>query len=174
MLRVKPYRKYCRKQAVNGARAELPVMAATSEEDRQARYDPAIKLLIEFQAKHGLEECFRRLRAFMVSYANLLSGVLPDVAKRGLEVAKNFSAGEATDEDLDSAAADCWKHLESIGDMYDFSRPENLAVRAVLCTLTRTSSGHDLEQTIHYFLIFADGVEDHSSEVDRLLRRHFL
>jgi hypothetical protein len=110
----------------------------------------------------------------MVSYLDLTRDALPKAAGRALEVARRFVADQASDDDLDAAAVDCWKHLESSGATYDFSNQENLAFRAVLCTLVRSSSAHAPQLTVEYFLSFADGVEDHSLEIDRLLRKHFL
>jgi hypothetical protein len=56
---------------------------------------------------------------------------------------------------------------------YDFSDRENLAIRAVLCTLMTDPIESDIEQTTEWFLNFSDKVENHSEEIQDLLQRHF-
>jgi len=137
------------------------------------RHDRAIDHILDFENTHGLEETIRRLRVFMVSYLGLMEGPLPDAAREGLAVAKRFIAGEASYPDLETASDRCWTRLKSLDHRYDFSNPENLAIRAAWCTLSTMPTKTDLRQTIEYFLQFADRIEDHSSEIQTLLERHF-
>lgn len=144
------------------------------EDERIAyRHDKAVDIVIAAQKKLGVEETFRRLIQFMISYLSLMRNSLPEVAQRALSVSEKFSAGLATSEDMEVARHNCWNHLESIGAMYDFDSRDALSIRAVLCTLTADPNRHDLIEFVEWFLQFADSVEDHSLELPKLLEMYF-
>jgi hypothetical protein len=136
-------------------------------------HDRVIDLVKKFHEKFGLDETFRRLIAFMVSYVSLMKNSLPDAAREALAVSERVGAGAGTDEDAVSARNSCWNYLKSIGSEYDFDSREACAVRAVLCTLITDPRQNDLSHITHWFLRFADTVEDHSSEMKGLFDEHF-
>ena len=109
----------------------------------------------------------------MISYLGLMRAPLPDVAKDALVVSTQFISGEADDAGLEAASNRCWNYLKSIDSRYDFGNRENLAIRAAWCTLITHPTTNELQQTIEYFLEFADRIEDHSSQIENLLQQHF-
>jgi hypothetical protein len=133
-----------------------------------------LDFVLGFLKNHGLEETIRRTRVFMVSYLGLMRRPLPDAAKDALTVSTQFISGKADHADLEAASKLCWNYLKSIDARYDFTNPENLAIRAAWCTLITHPTTNEFELTLQYFLEFADRVEDHSGEIESLLREHFV
>ena len=133
----------------------------------------AIDFVVGFLRNHGPEETIRRSRIFMISYLGLMRTPLPDAAKDALVVSTQFISGEADDAGLEAASNRCWNYLKSIDSRYDFGNRENLAIRAAWCTLITHPTTNELQQTIEYFLEFADRIEDHSSQIENLLQQHF-
>jgi len=159
----------------NGDRAPSGAEGSTKQEracmiDHHAR---AIDFIVGFLKNHGLEETIRRSRIFMISYLGLMRAPLPDVAKDALVVSTQFISGEADHAGLEVARNRCWNYLRSIDSRYDFGNRENLAIRAAWCTLITHPTTNELQQTIEYFLEFADRIEDHSSQIENLLQQHF-
>jgi hypothetical protein len=138
---------------------------------RHERHDEAIDLVMSFLSEHGAEDAFRRLIAFMVSYLGLMRGALSDKARSALSIAEKYSLKPELVDDALAARVDCWNHLKSNSQEYDFESREACGLRAVICALT--TDVVDFHELTSWFLEFADGVEDHSFEVKRLIEGHF-
>jgi hypothetical protein len=135
------------------------------------RHDKAIDFIMSFQKQRGKEEALRRLISFMVSYLSLVGSVLPEKARSALIVAQKYSLNLDRIDEAITARVDCWNYLKSTGQEYDFEGREARAIRAVLCALTTEPT--DLGELTSWFLDFADGFEDHSSEIEALIVSHF-
>lgn len=143
------------------------------EENLTNRHDRAIDLLERFQTERGVDEAFRRMMRFMISYLSLMKDSLPKVATKGLAVAERYHGGAGSKEEIELARDDCWNFLKCSGSEYDFDTRESRAIRAVLSTLETDPAKHDLGEAMEWFLTFSDGVEDHSSKIRSLIKEHF-
>jgi hypothetical protein len=109
----------------------------------------------------------------MIAYLSLTKNSLPDVAARALAVAERFNTDVSLGNEVQRARRDCWDSLKSIGAMFDFESRDSRSIRAALCTLETDRTTADVSELAEWFLTFADGVEDHSSELWDLAKTAF-
>jgi hypothetical protein len=140
---------------------------------RDERHGRAIERMSAFAKRSGHEAACLRLQAFMIAYLAPLKPGLPHDIKAALGIAGQFQEDLRTNEDISKARDTCWQYLETGGIMYDFANKENCAVRAVLATLARGPIQVDLNETLYWFLLFSDHVEDQSDRLDDLIARYF-
>lgn len=132
-----------------------------------------VEILERFQEEFGLKETYKRVNHFMISYLSNMKDSLPEVAHNGLQIAEKFHDGLSTHIDLENARVKCWEFLDKKSASLDVTDPENCAVRAAICFLYADPPSDDLPELLEWFLVLANKVEDHSSEIAPLLERHF-
>lgn len=110
----------------------------------------------------------------MIAYLSLIRAPLPDVAARGLAVARQFQDGAVGPDQLVEARVSCWKYLDERKATTDFKTPEHCAIRAVIFLLyDRPEPGEGVGDAIDLFLRLANKYEDHSNLAGLLLKQSF-
>jgi hypothetical protein len=91
------------------------------------------------------------LMRFMIDATQQLLS-LPEVAARGLDVARQYWQGLASVKELVDARVACWKFIDSIGSSTDVTDPRARATRAAICTLYEDwGSGSPVDASMRMF-----------------------
>lgn len=131
-------------------------------------------ILYAVQERYELKDSYERCIQFMLSCLALVRDVLPETAKKALEVAERHWAGEP--QDLDAARVICWDYLDKAryGSGTPITKPEESGARAVICVLhSSPEPDDDILDVLGWFHDFISEVEDIAEEEIRLLREHF-
>jgi hypothetical protein len=136
--------------------------------------DGNLSIIDDFARQRGIGLAWERSMDFMIDYLSEMKTLLPIVASRCLEAAKEFRKGNVGADELENARVSSWQYLDKRGASTDTITPEYCAIRAVICALyDRPQQGVDCYDLIGFFLGLADRFEDHSEEVASLLQKHF-
>jgi hypothetical protein len=132
-------------------------------------------LIDRYQQHFGEQAAFERAQSFMFAYLSQIKTPLPPLAAMGLEVAREFRNGKATEEDRAKALADIWNHIREKKAVSDTS-PKYLITRAVTWLLReRLAPGESehISEVVNWFLYFVNQFEDHSNSAPILAQRFF-
>jgi hypothetical protein len=135
---------------------------------------PSLNLIALFEEQFGREAAYVRSDQFMIAYLSLSIDALPSIAREALRVAKQFWSGHASQDDLLAMRVRCWNYLGPREQ--EIKNPHRPAMRAVICTLYGTDTKHqtaDADFLVDFFLYWVEMVEDHSHELEGLLKQHF-
>ena len=133
-----------------------------------------IDIVDEFERKFGKGAAFSRAREFMIGYPAQMQAAQPELALRGIEIAKQFQTGATTTEELKQTRVACWEYLSEHEVDIHPETPQYSIIRAVLCALyDGTTGSEDAFDTIDCFLNFANRFEDHSKSANDLLKKCF-
>jgi hypothetical protein len=134
-----------------------------------------LKIIDDFEERHGIEETLRRARTFMTSYLEMMTD-LPEPTRHSLEVAKRFSEGLLTSEDLANERKVVWRYLTERNASTDCRTPENAIIHAAFGPLTDHGDlkpGETPSERVSSFLDCANVFADHSDSVALLLESSF-
>ena len=68
-------------------------------------------LVDQFQERFGEQAAFGRARDFLFAYISQVRAPLPPIAAQGLEVARRFENGTATNQERARVASDIWNYV---------------------------------------------------------------
>lgn len=129
------------------------------------------KLVLE----EGVATTWRRSIDFMIAYLSDLKSPLPDVAERGLNVARKVRIGHADASELERARIECWKYLSERSASTETTSPLYCGVRAVICVLwDNVPQGGDVADLLDFFLLVANRFEDRSDMIEFLFQKFIL
>jgi hypothetical protein len=135
-----------------------------------------LNVIDDFEQRHGFEETLKRARAFMISYLDLIRTALPEPAKHAIEVARGYSKGGLTHQDLADARKALWRYLKERRASADYKTPENAIVHAAFAPLTDHTDlkpGEAISERVSDFLDCVNRFEDHSDSVAVLLKSSY-
>lgn len=101
---------------------------------------------------YSIESDYRKLICFMVDCLELIPTNNSEADRFGVEAAKNFCQGKATDDEIKKARIACWKFIDQNGGTQDISNPKTCSTRAILCALHEEPPSEEISEILSWFV----------------------
>lgn len=131
------------------------------------------KIIEKVNRKYSVELDYGKLICFMVDCLELIPTDNSEADRFGVQTAKNFCQGKATDDEIKEARIACWKFIDQNGGTQDISNAKTRSTRAILCALYKEPPSEEISEILSWFvkmLMLNDNVREYLHEK---IAKHF-
>lgn len=110
------------------------------------------KIIERVSQAYSVESDYGKLICFMVDCLELIPTNNSEADRFGMQTAKNFCQGKATDDELKEARIACWKYIDQNGGTQDIANIKTCSTRAILCALYKDPPSEEISEILSWFL----------------------